>query len=84
MWKFYKREAPEETIRRAMQEALYTNYLVTSITRIDALCSKASFNDDDNFGLLRNIAMKIPEMVSNAIYRGEPYYATLKQEIHDF
>lgn len=62
MEKFDKCEEPEETIRSAMEETLDENDLVTSMTRIDALHSKEIINDGEKFGLLRNIAMQIPEM----------------------
>lgn len=69
--KVSKREPPEETIHRAMEEKLDANYLVKSMTRMHNLYSEASFNDEAKFGLPRNILMKISEIPSFRIYRGK-------------
>ena len=51
---------------------------------MDSLYGKAGFNEEANYGLLRNSAMKHPDMAQFVIYRAPSTYAELKKTLEDF
>lgn len=82
--RFQKKEEPQDVIREATDASLDPERLVESMDRVDALYSRAGFNEEAKFGFLRMAAMKIPQVATFAMYRGASDYPALKKAIRDF
>lgn len=78
--KFAISEAPVGTIRREMEAILDSHEFENYLRNIDAFYSKTGLNEEEKVGLLRIIAMKVPEMTELDFFRGSTLnYETMKK-----
>ena len=75
---------PEENIQKAMSCRQNAGSLLTSMDGMDKLYSKAGFNDEAKYGLLRNAVMEHLDVAQFAIYRSRKTYEGLKITVKDF
>lgn len=82
--RFARRQEPQDVIRAATKALLDERDLLYSLDRVDALYSRAGFNEEAKYGFLRAAVTKIPPVATFAIYCGAPNYAQLASAVRDF
>lgn len=84
MERFARSKEPQDVIREATDASLdETNYL-QSLDCLDALYTRAGFNEETKFGFLRMEFTKILPVANFAMYHGASDYAQLTRGIKDF
>lgn len=81
---FVSIEDPCDVIRRAVDTGLNSGDLLASLKSTYAFYSKNKFNDEAKFCLLRNVAMKVPNLASFSVQRCATEWESLKVVINDF
>ena len=82
--KFSRKANPEENIRKAVSATIESADILGSMKIMDSLYGNAGFNEEAKYGLLRNSAVKHPDLAQFVIYRAPSAYAELKKTLKDF
>ena len=82
--KFGRKANPDENIRKAVSATIESADILGSMKIMDSLYGKAGFNEEAKYGLLRNSAMKHPDLAQFVIYRAPSTYAEVKKTLEDF
>lgn len=64
-------EEPEETLCHAMADILDEDDVMNRMKKADVLHANKYFNEEANFGMLRAVPTKIPNLALFSVYRGE-------------
>lgn len=67
-------EEPKDIIPNAMEAQLHSTNILNYLDRISTLYSHEILNNEAMFSILRNAAMKVPELDPFGIYRWEMAY----------